>query len=90
MEEKEGHNYNSLGSEEEKKHVFLREMFSEEQQQNRIRQEQMLYQQNRVPRKEKHNKDKQYKGSQKQTRHTNKTQSTRVPERQYREEGKEI
>ena len=28
-------------------------MFSEEQQQNRIRQEQMLYQQNRVPRKEK-------------------------------------
>ncbi len=50
MEDKEGHNYNSLGSEEEKTR-FLREMFSEEQQQNRIRQEQMLYQQNRVPRK---------------------------------------
>ena len=35
MEDKEGHNYNSLGSEEEKTR-FLREMFSEEQQQNRI------------------------------------------------------
>ena len=87
MEEKEGHNYNSLGSEEEKTR-FLREMFSEEQQQNRIRQEQMLYQQNRVPRKEKTQQRQTIQRQSKQTRHTNKTQSTRVPERQYREEGK--
>jgi len=87
VEEKEGHNYNSLDNEEEKTR-FLREMFSEEQQQNRIRQEQMLYQQNRVPRKEKTQQRQTIQRQSKQTRHTNKTQSTRVPERQYREEGK--
>ncbi len=92
MEEKEGHNYNSLDNEEEKTR-FLREMFSEEQQLNRPYQQQTLQQQNRVSRGER-TQQRQSRQNQtrqrqtKQTRHSNRTQSARASERQYREEGR--
>lgn len=87
MEEKDGHNSNLLGDEEEKNR-FLREMFSEEQQLNRIRQEQGLHQQNRAIRGERTQQKQTRQRQNKQTRRSNKVQPARASERQYREEGR--
>ncbi|NDO45619.1 endolytic transglycosylase MltG [Clostridium sp. MD294] len=87
MEEKDGHNSNLLGNEEEKNR-FLREIFSEEQQFNRTREEQKLHQQSRATRGERTQQKQIRQRQTKQTHYNNRTQAVRMPERQYKEEGR--